>query len=461
MNALAQPTAVIRAPWREALGVWCRVAALSFGGPAGQIGVMQRLLVEEKRWVSQERFLHALNFCMLLPGPEAQQLAIYLGWLLHGNAMGIVAGTLFVLPGFASILALSFAYVTWQGTGVVAAIFYGLKPAVLAVVLAALVRLGRRALDGSAKRALAAFAFVAIFFLALPYPLVVAAAAAGGWWLGRLGIGGFGRRAGDGATLDDENHQLSAAALRAPTWRRALRVAGCWVPLWWAPVLLLWAALGARHVLVREGVFFGETAMVTFGGAYAVLAYVAQRASAGFGWLSPREMLDGLGMAETTPGPLIQVVQFVGFIAAWRHPGPLAPPVAALLGSLVTAWMTFVPSFLWIFLGAPSMERLRGRRGLTDALAAITAAVVGVILQLAVWFALHTLFGGVREIPLVAGPWVVGRLWAPALATLDPWALGIAAGACWLLFRTRAGMLATLGAAVAAGALVQGARFLF
>ncbi|HXT51483.1 MAG TPA: chromate efflux transporter [Thermoanaerobaculia bacterium] len=437
--------------------MWARVAALSFGGPAGQIAVMHRILVEEKRWVSEERFLHALNFCMLLPGPEAQQLAIYLSWLLHGTAAGIVAGTLFVLPGLLSILALSLVYVGWQDTAIVAAIFYGLKPAVLAVVLAALVRLGKRALDGSAKRVLAGIAFVAIFFLELPYPLVIAGSAVVGWLLGRFSIGGFGRRAADasGATTADAGHPTSAAASRAPSWGRALGVVAIWLPLWWAPVLLLWLWLGGNHAVVREGVFFGQTAVVTFGGAYAVLAYVAQRAVEDFGWLSPREMLDGLGMAETTPGPLIMVVQFVGFLGAWRYPGSLSPLAAALLGSLVTAWVTFTPCFLWIFLGAPYVERLRARRGLADALAAITAAVVGVILQLAVWFALHTLFGTVRELHVGAM-----RLFVPELGTLDPFALAIAAGSCWLLFRTRLGMLGTLIAAVAAGAAVQLLRHL-
>ena len=263
------PPPIAAVPFGEALRVWCRVAALSFGGPAGQIAVMQRILVEEKRWVSQERFLHALNFCMLLPGPEAQQLAIYLGWLLHGTLAGVIAGTLFVLPGLLAILGLSLLYVGWQGTAVVTAIFYGLKPAVLAVVLAAIVRLGRRALDGPAKRALAAFAFVALFFLDLPYPLVIVGAAAAGWWLGRRGRGGFG---GAPRPEDRENgngHPLSAAALRSPTWRRALGVVALWLPLWWAPVAAIWLWLGADHVLVREGLFFGQTAVVTFGGAYA------------------------------------------------------------------------------------------------------------------------------------------------------------------------------------------------
>jgi chromate transporter len=440
-------------PFSAALRVWARVAAFSFGGPAGQIAVMQRILVEEKRWVSQERFLHALNFCMLLPGPEAQQLAIYLGWLLHGTAAGVIAGTLFVLPGFLSILGLSLAYVGWHDSAVVAAVFYGLKPAVLAVVLDALVRIGRRSLDGPAKRALAAFAFVAIFFFDLPFPLVIALAAAVGWWLGHKRLGGFGVAKVSGAQADGDEHPTSAEALRAPTWRRSLGVLAIWLPLWWGPVLLLAFWLGSGHVVVREGVFFGQTAVVTFGGAYAVLAYVAQRAVEGFGWLSPREMLDGLGMAETTPGPLIQVVQFVAFLGAWRNPGSLSPLTAALLGSVVTAWVTFAPCFLWILLGAPYVERLRGRRGLADALAAITAAVVGVILQLAVWFALHALFGTVRELH-ASGV----RLFVPVFSTLDPFALVIAVGAVWMLFRAKAGMLTTLAAAVAAGILVQATR---
>jgi len=448
---------VAAVPFTAALRVWCRVAALSFGGPAGQIAVMQRILVDEKRWVSQERFLHALNFCMLLPGPEAQQLAIYLGWLLHGTAAGIIAGTLFVLPGFLAILALSYVYVTWQDTALVAALFYGLKPAVLAVVLAALVTIGRRALHGRVPRALAAFAFVAIFFFALPFPLVIVLAAGAGWWLGSGRHRPARNETAPTTTYADRHgHPLSAAATRPPSWRHALAVLVVWVPLWWAPVILLALWLGPDHVLVREGTFFGKTAVVTFGGAYAVLAYVAQRAVEDFRWLTPREMLDGLGMAETTPGPLIMVVQFVGFLGAWRYPGPLSPLAAALLGSLVTAWVTFTPCFLWIFLGAPYVERLRARRGLADALAAITAAVVGVILQLAVWFALHTLFGTVRELHVGAV-----RLFVPELGTLDPFALAIAAGSCWLLFRARLGMLGTLIVAIAAGAAVQLLRHLW
>jgi chromate transporter len=437
----------------DALRVWCRVAALSFGGPAGQIAVMQRILVDEKRWVSQERFLHALNFCMLLPGPEAQQLAIYLGWLLHGTRMGVLAGLLFVLPGCLAILGLSFAYVLWGETAAVSALLYGLKPAVVAIVLEALLRIGRRALVGTARLAIAAAAFLGLFLFDLPYPLLIALAALAGWWLGRRGSAGFGA---PGDTAHEGGAALaatSAEARRSPSWRRAAGVAALWVPIWWAPVLAAWLLLGADHVLVREGRFFGQAAMVTFGGAYAVLTYVAQRAVEDFGWLSAREMLDGLGMAETTPGPLIMVVQFVAFLGAWRHPGDLSPPLAALLGSLLVTWVTFAPCFLWILLGAPYVERLRGRRGLAGALAAITAAVVGVILQLAVWFALHTLFGTVSE-----RRWPGVRLYVPDLGTLDWPALAIVAGCCWLLFRTRAGMLWTLAAAVVAGAFVHWVR---
>ena len=447
-------------PRRDALLVWCRVAALSFGGPAGQIAVMQRILVDEKRWVSQHRFLHALNYCMLLPGPEAQQLAIYLAWLLHGTGAGIVAGTLFVLPGFVSILALSVVYATWQGSTLVAALFWGLKPAVLAVVVEALLRVGRRALHGPAHRWIAALAFVALFFLDLPFPLVLAAAALAGWLLGRRGVAGFGRGGPEAAhAAEDRNGEAVDRAVdlaarghetsrRRPSLARSLRVVAVWMLLWWLPVAALAMALGREHVVVREGVFFGKAAVVTFGGAYSVLAYVAQRAVEDFRWLTAAEMLDGLGMAETTPGPLIQVVQFVAFLGAWRDPAPLAPLAAGVLGSLLTTWVTFVPSFLWIFLGAPYVEWLRERRALSDALSAITAAVVGVILNLAVWFALHTLFAEVRELR-----WTVGRLLVPAPATLDAGALVVAAAASWALLRLRWGMLPTLLAAMAAGAV--------
>ncbi len=433
-----------RVPFAKALAVWCRVAALSFGGPAGQIAVMQRILVDEKRWISESRFLHALNYCMLLPGPEAQQLATYVGWLLHRTPGGLVAGTLFVLPGFLSILVLSVLYAGFGETVLVAALFYGLKPAVLAVVVEALVRIGRRALGSAARRLVAAGAFVAIFVFGVPFPWIIVVAALFGWLAGRRGLWG-----GAAAAEESDAHEGAAAdAAGRPSLRRSLAVAAVWLAIWWLPVLALGAWTGFGSVFFEEGIFFSKAAVTTFGGAYAVLAYIAQRAVEDFGWLAPGEMLDGLGMAETTPGPLIQVVQFVGFMGAYRNPGGLDPMLAGLLGSLVTTWVTFVPCFLWIFLGAPYIEWLRGRRALADALSAITAAVVGVILNLAVWFALHTLFGRVDRIQ--TGPL---DLHLPVWQTLDPGAFLIAAGAFAALFALRWGMLKTLAGGVALGLL--------
>jgi chromate transporter len=433
-----------------AVRVWARVAALSFGGPAGQIAVMHRILVEEKRWVSEARFLHALNYCMLLPGPEATQLATYIGWLLHRTKGGLTAGVLFVLPGFLTLLALSAVYAAYGDTGVVAALFFGLKPAVLAVVVEAVVRIGKRVLQNGAMRLIAALAFVGIFFFDVPFPLLVLAG----------GLAGFvgGRWRGDlfyvvrGHAVEEEGGYVTdgLAAHARPPWTRTLGTAAVWLAVWLGPLGALWAAFGPAHVLVREGVFFSQAAMVTFGGAYSVLAYVAQQAVEVYGWLEPGEMLDGLGMAETTPGPLIQVVQFVGFLGAYRlmpaqTPG-VGPMLAGALGSVVTAWATFAPCFLWIFVGAPYVEHLRGHRGLSSALSAITAAVVGVVLNLAVWFGLHVLFGTVTE--QWAGPL---RLWVPDPAALDPAALVLAAGAFLALFRFKLGMLPTLAASAALG----------
>jgi chromate transporter len=441
---VAAPTA------REALVVWCRVAALSFGGPAGQIAVMHRILVEEKRWVSEQRFLHALSYCMLLPGPEAQQLAIYLGWLLNGTRLGILAGVLFVLPGFVSILGLSILYVLARDNAWLAAVFYGLKPAVVAVVVHAMLRLGRRGLGGRDRIVLAALAFLAITLVDVPFPAVVAAAALAGWGLARWRRHGEPTAATSAAPAGTLAPADSAAIARRPSARHALATLAGWLAVWWLPVGALVWVVGRDSVLVREAVFFGNAAMVTFGGAYAVLAYVGQRAVGDFGWLTAPEMLDGLAMAETTPGPLIQVVQFVGFLAAWRHPGALSPLVAAVLGSLVTTWVTYAPCFLWILVGAPWIEGLRGRRGLAAALEGITAAVVGVVASLALWFAVHTLFGELREVALPGG-----RLLLPVASTLDPIALLIALGSGWLLFRTRAGMGITLVVAALVGVVAS------
>lgn len=376
-------------PFTDAVRVWVRVALLSFGGPAAQIGVMHRILVEEKKWISERRFLHALNYCMLLPGPEAMQLATYVGWLLHGVRGGLVAGVLFVVPGFLAILALSIAYVLYQDTSLVGALFFGLKAAVLAIVVQALLKLGKRALRTGLLVALAAGAFVAMFLLDVPFPFVILAAGLAGWQIGRRRPELLGSVQADetDAPLRDET----------PSRKATLRTLAVWLTIWWLPIGLLALAVGASHIFVEQAWFFSQTAVVTFGGAYAVLAYIAQRAVEDFGWLQPGEMLDGLGMAETTPGPLIQVVQFVGFMGAYRAAGGLDPIAAGVVAALVVTWVTFVPCFLWIFLGAPYMERLRGNHALNHALTAITAAVVGVILNLSVWFGLHVLFPSLDE----------------------------------------------------------------
>jgi chromate transporter len=434
-------------PFREALRVWVRVAAQSFGGPAGQIAVMHRILVEEKRWVSESRFLHALNYCMLLPGPEAQQLATYIGWLLHRARGGLVAGLLFILPGFLSILALSVLYAGFREVAVVEALFFGLKPAVIAVVVEAVVRIGRRALRTRTAVAIAALAFVAIFFLQVPFPFIVVAAGLTGYLGGRLRPEAFPELGAGAGGAPGGEAVADAEEVRArPSLRAALRVAAAWLAIWLLPLAALAVLLGPESVFVKEGVFFGQAAVVTFGGAYAVLAYIAQEAVETHGWLRPGEMLDGLGMAETTPGPLIQVVQFVGFMGAYRNAGALDPLLAGVLGSLVTTWATFAPCFLFIFVGAPWIEHLRGNRALGTALSAITAAVVGVILNLAVWFSLHVLFRRVAEVR--AGG---ARLLVPEWASLDWASLLIAVAAFVALFRFRVGMLATLAGAAAAG----------
>ncbi|MGV7030515.1 chromate efflux transporter [Methylobacterium symbioticum] len=433
----------------EAVRVWARIAALSFGGPAGQIAVMHRILVEERRWISENRFLHALNFCTLLPGPEAQQLATYVGWLMHGTRGGLVAGGLFVLPGVVAIMALSWVYALYGNVGFVAGLFFGLKAAVLAIVLQAVIRIGRRALKGPVMIGLAAAAFVAIFFLDVPFPLIVLAAGVIGYLGGRAGLPQFkagghggGGKVVEGPFLLDDHELPQERAVAGHTLRMLLT----WGALWLVPVAAILLAFGTDDVFSQIAVFFSKMAMVTFGGAYAVLSYVAQQAVEHYGWLKPGEMLDGLGMAETTPGPLIMVTQFVGFLAAYRAPGSLPPLLAGTLGGLLTTWVTFAPCFLWIFAGAPYVERLRGDRALAGALSAITASVVGVILNLAVWFALHTLFAESR--PFAVGP---VRFDVPVLSSLNPWALALAATAVLAVFRFKVGMVQTLAACAAAG----------
>lgn len=438
--------------------VWAKIGLLSFGGPAGQIALMHRMLVEERRWVGEQRFLHALNYCMLLPGPEAQQLATYLGWLMHRTAGGLVAGILFVLPGALVMLCLSILYALFGNVPLVADAFLGIKAAVLAVVVEALLRIGRRALRNRILVGIAAAAFVAIYVLDVPFPLIVLGAAAVGWlgsWMmpaAFQGGGGHGKTAAAGHDrpgIVDVMFERGELEHAKRSRRRTLRVTAIWVPIWIGPVLLLWALTGPDSVWTEIGRFFSAMAVVTFGGAYAVLAYVAQAAVDTFGWLAPGEVVDGLGLAETTPGPLIMVLQFVGFLAAFRDPGPFDPLVTGCLGALLTTWVTFAPCFLWIFLGAPYVEALRGNLALTAALSAITAAVVGVVLNLALWFSLHVLFGEVREWSVLGvGPDL------PVLATLDWRAAVLAAAALLAMFRFKVGMVSTLAGCGAAGLLL-------
>jgi len=451
------PEAPSRPSFAEATRLWARIGLLSFGGPAGQIALMHRMLVEERRWIGEQRFLHALNYCMLLPGPEAQQLAVYVGWLLHRTAGGLVAGILFVLPGALVILGLSILYAFYSEAPLVEAVFFGVKAAVLAVVVEAVLRISRRALKNGAMIAVAAAAFVGIYVLDVPFPIIVLAAGAVGWIGSRAAPHLFapGGSHGSGSAGDDrpgavdlmfERGQLAHAE---PSRARAVRALAIWLPLWLGPVVLLWTLAGSASVWTQLGAFFSTMAVVTFGGAYAVLAYVAQAAVETFGWLAPGEMVDGLGLAETTPGPLILVLQFVGFLAAFRHASGLDPVLAGCLGALLTTWVTFAPCFLWIFLGGPYMEALRGNRGLSAALSTITAAVVGVILNLALWFALHVLFGEVVAVTV----WGIGPD-LPVPATLD-WRAAVLAGAAMLaMLRFRFGMIPTLVACALAGALL-------
>ena len=455
-EATRTPTASHGVSVREAFFVWLRIAALSFGGPAGQLAVMHRILVEEKRWISETRFLHALNYCMLLPGPEAQQLATYVGWLMHRTLGGVMAGLLFILPGVVSIMALSFLYALYGNVGIVAALFFGLKAAVLAIVLQAVVRIGSRALANRALVGLAAAAFVGIFFLNIPFPVIVFSAGLIGFVATRSGSEAFqggGGHGGPGGTHEGPAESLLGDDLPAharPTVARSLRVSAIWLVLWLVPVVGLVLVLGGTHVFSEIAVFFSTMAVVTFGGAYAVLAYVAQQAVENYGWLEPGEMLDGLGMAETTPGPLIMVLQFVGFMAAFRDPGSLPPGVAAALGGLIATWTTFAPCFLWIFLGAPYIEVLRGNRALNGALSAITAAVVGVVLNLALWFAIHTVFREVRPLR-----WGFMGFDVPVLASVNVWAFLLSAAAVVAIFRFKVGMISTLAACSAAGLLLS------
>ena len=439
---MPQPPTRDLIPLGQAVRAWFLVSLQTFGGPAGQIAVMHRTLVEERRWIGERRFLHALNYCMLLPGPEAQQLAIYTGWLLNGMFGGLVAGVLFVLPGFLAMLALSWLYVAHGDTTFVTGLFLGLAPAVVAIVVQAVVRLGRRALRTRTLVGLAVAAFLGLAVFALPFPLVVLGAGVGGWLLSvsssRLGAEGAEDDAGDEPAPLVPDSTLHEAR---PSARRNLAVLVVGLVVWTAPVAAAYLlAGGERTVFVDQGLFFAGMSLVTFGGAYAVLTYVAQAAVETYGWVTPTEMVRGLSLAETTPGPLIMVVQFVAFLGAYRDPGGLDPWVAAVLASMLTVWVTFVPCFVFIFLGAPYVERLRSNRRLGAALTGVTAAVVGVIANLALYFAAHTLFEETERI----GAEHFGLL-VPVWSTIVPEAVLVTAVALVLVFGLKWSVLRVLG----------------
>ncbi len=408
----------------EALKVWTRIGCLSFGGPAGQIALMHREIVEDRKWLTEKEYLSALNFCMLLPGPEAMQLATYAGWKLHGVRGGLAAGLLFVLPGALIVLALTALYAAFGKLPLIEALFYGIKAAVLAIVLEALLRVAKRALKTNADWIIAGLAFLALYAFAVPFPIVIIAAALYGFWKGS-GI--------------KEEH-----AGTLPGLRELGTTVGLWAAIWLVPLAALAVVLGPHHVLTEIGVFFSKLAVVTFGGAYAVLSYMAQAAVERQGWLTAPEMIDGLALAETTPGPLILVTQFVGYIAASREMGSIWGGIA---GAVVTLWMTFAPCFLWIFAGAPYIEAIGKRPRLAGALAAITAAVVGVILNLSVWFGLHVLFGTVTR-------WDAGwfRPWVPDWTNLDVFALALSLLAALTLLRFHLGIVKTLALCAILGA---------
>lgn len=441
MNAAVDPGVAPQHPTlREATAVWAKIGLLSFGGPAGQIALMHKELVEDRRWIAESRFLHALNFCMLLPGPEAQQLATYIGWLLHGTRGGVIAGTLFVLPGFVVIISLSALYAAFHETTWLASLFFGLKAAVLAIVIEALIRVGRRALKNQVMVGLAAIAFIALFAFDVPFPIVVLLAGVVGYVGTRVDPTIFAPSGHKAATPDLPSVIGEGFAERRPTAGSTVGTTVTWVVLWAAPLAIVVPLLGWSSTFASLWTFFSQMAVVTFGGAYAVLAYVAQEAVQGSGWLQPGEMVDGLALAETTPGPLVMVLSFVGFLAAYRDPLGLDPMVSGFLGGALTTWVTFVPCFLWIFLGAPYVERLRSNKALSGALSAITAAVVGVILNLAIWFGLHVLFGRVGTFEV--GPVSIAR---PDLTSINWIAVALSVVAVVCLFRLKLGILKTLG----------------
>ena len=420
--------------------VWLKIGCINFGGPAGQIAMMHRMMVDEKKWIDEPRFLHALNFCMLLPGPEATKLATYIGWLVHGVRGGLVAGILFVLPGAFVMLGLSLLYALGRGVPLIDGALYGIKAAVLVIVVEALIRIARRGLKTATLIGLSLAAFVGIFFFALPFPLIVGVAALIGFIVARRTPEHLGLNDTiEGTTTPDPNR-----------WRTFVAASLIGLVAWWGPVALVALTLGPDHVLATIGVFFSKLAVVSFGGAYALLAYMAQQAVETHHWMTAPEMVDGLGLAETTPGPLILVTQFVGFLAAFRDAQPFSPVLAGVLGAAMTTWVTFTPSMLWIFAGAPFIEPLRANRRLSGALAAITAAVVGVILNLSVWFALHVLFGQVREQHAGLLRWYA---FDPLALDLKATALAVVAGV--LAFWLHCGLIEVVAVSAALGIAVR------
>ncbi|MGH6770282.1 MAG: chromate efflux transporter [Xanthobacteraceae bacterium] len=445
MSTQSQPYAATAAAaalpsFREALRVWFKIGCISFGGPAGQIATMHRILVDEKKWIDEPRFLHALNFCVLSPGPEAQKLATYVGWLLHGVRGGLAAGILFVLPGAIVMFGLSLAYALGRGIPLVDGALFGIKAAVLVIVLEALIRIGKRALKTNLLLGIAGGAFIGIYFFALPFPLIVIVAAIVGYLVARASPDLLGLKADVGVLVPPAPDR----------WRQAAVASLTGLAVWWAPVALVALTLGPDHVLASISLFFSKLAVVSFGGAYALLAYMAQEAVSTYGWMTASEMVDGLGLAETTPGPLILVTQFVGFLAAYRDAAPFSPVAAGIVGAALTTWVTFVPSMLWIFAGAPFVEQLRANQRLSGALAAITAAVVGVILNLSAWFALHVLFGQVTE--TYFGPL---RWFAFDLLSLDLKTATLAAIAALLAFYLHRGLIETVLIMAALGVAVR------
>ncbi len=432
----------------EATRAWFAISLQTFGGPAGQIAVMQHALVDEKRWIGQKRFLHALSFCTLLPGPEAQQLAIYIGWLLNGVRGGLIAGSLFVLPGMLALLGLSALYVGAGDTTIMTAVLAAIAPAVLVIVAQAVVRVGGRALGHPALVALAVAAFLALSIFKSPFPLVIGVAAAVGWALGRWAPQTMREPKPHEAVPDGPTPLIADDQLHTerPSRTHSLKVIGVGLVAWAVPVGAVLAVAGRDSIFADQALFFTGAALVTFGGAYAVLAYVAQQAVQVYGWLTPSEMITGLALAETTPGPLIMVVQFVAFVGAYNDPGSLNPWVAAVVASLLTTWVTFVPCFVFVFVGAPYVERLRGNHALSAALTGIMAAVVGVIANLAIYFAIHTLFRDVSTFT-----WGPVDLQVPHLDSLKPLSLAVATFAAVLLFRAKWSVLRTLGACALVG----------